>query len=820
MREALPAGTVTFLFTDVEGSTKLLHELGASAYAEALGEHRRVLRRVFETHGGIEVDTQGDAFFVAFPTAPAAVSAAAEGLESLDTGQLRVRMGIHTGTPLLTEEGYVGVDVHRAARIAACGHGGQVLVSASTAALVNTAELLDLGQHRLKDLAAAERIYQLGTGNHPPLKTLYRTNLPIPATPFLGRQEELDEVLGLLTSQGRRLLTLTGPGGTGKTRLALQAAAESSDDFPDGIYWVPLAPLNDAALVLEATAQSVGAEDGLAEHLADRRLLILLDNFEHVVEAAGDLTRLLSSCPNLRLLITSRELLRVPGEHAYAVPPLEAEDGTDLFLARARAANPGFASGDAVRELCARLENLPLALELAAARVRILSPEQLLERLSQRLDLLKAGRGADPRQQTLRATIEWSHELLNHNEKALFARLSVFAGGCTLEAAEEVCDADLDDLQSLVDKSLVRFRERTRFWMLETIREYAVERLQESGEYDVLLRRHAEYFLELAHKAEPYLLGSPGDWLKRLEAEHNNFRAAFEAFEASGETQLTLELAGALVRFWYIRGHLTEGRRRLEGALHSDERPTSARAKAANAAAVAAVNTRDTAGARGWAQEALGLHQKLGDHWGTAYSIYLLGTAAGEEGDFETARELFEDSLRRFRESGDDHYTLVATDALAWVVGALGDGAGRRALHEENLRQARAQSNERVLSLTLDQLAVIAREDGRHDEAVSMLQESLRILRDFGDRGAIAQSLGRLSELLAAAGRMATAACLLSASEGLRIEVGGGFPWLGDANEQTLAVIRAQLDEAAFNKAWREGETLTVDGAIALAGES
>jgi predicted ATPase/class 3 adenylate cyclase len=820
VRDDLPVGTVTFLFTDVEGSTRLLHELGASAYAEALGEHRRVLRRVFETHGGIEVDTQGDAFFVAFPTAPAAVSAAAEGLESLDAGRLRVRMGIHTGTPLLTEEGYVGVDVHRAARIAACGHGGQVLVSAATAALVNTAELLDLGEHRLKDLAAAERIYQLGTGNHAPLKTLYRTNLPIPATPFLGRQEELNEVLGLLRSQGRRLLTLTGPGGTGKTRLALQAAAESSDDFPDGIYWVPLAPLNDAALVLEATAQSVGAQDGLAEHLADKRLLILLDNFEHVVEAAGDLTRLLSSCPNLRLLITSRELLRVPGEHAYAVPPLKAKDGTDLFLARARAADPGFASGGAVRELCARLENLPLALELAAARIRILSPEQLLERLSQRLDLLSAGRGVDPRQQTLRATIEWSYELLNQNEKTLFARLSVFAGGCTLEAAEEVCRADLDDLQSLVDKSLVRFRERTRFWMLETIREYALERLQESGDYDVLLRRHAEYFLKLAHEAEPHLLGSPGDWLKRLEAEHNNFRAAFEAFEASRETQLTLELAGALIRFWYIRGHLTEGRRRLESALHSDERPTSARAKAANAAAVAAVNTRDTAGARGWAQHALELHQELGDQWDTAYSIYLLGTAAGEEGDFETARELFEDSLRRFRESRDDHYTLVATDALAWVVGSLGDGARRRALHEENLRQARAQSNQRILSLTLDQLAVIAREEGRHDEAVSMLQESLRILRDFGDRGAIAQSLGRLSETLAAAGRMATAARLLSASEVLRIEVGGGFPWLGDANEQTLAVIHTQLDEAVFNEAWRDGETLTVDGAIALAGES
>src|SRR2546430_7268032 len=399
----LPSGTVTFLFTDVEGSTKLLKELGEAAYAAALAEHRRILREAFGAHGGVEVDTQGDAFFVAFPTAPGALAAAAAALDGLSTGPIRVRMGVHTGTPHVGDEGYVGVDVHRAARIAAAGHGGQVLISASTAALLGTDGLLDLGEHRLKDLSAPERIYQCGEQDFPPLKSLYRTNLPIPATPFVGREHELAEVCGLL--EDARLLTLTGPGGMGKTRLGLQAAAEAAERYVDGIFWVPLAPLRDPELVLVTAGQALGAKDGLTEHLADKSLLLLFDNFEHVVEAAPGLSELLASCPNVHLLVTSRELLRVPCEQAYPVPPLEPEDGTKLFLARARAARPSFVASDAVPELCARLENLPLALELAAARVRVLSPEQLVERLSQRLDLLKAGRGVDPRQQTLRATI-------------------------------------------------------------------------------------------------------------------------------------------------------------------------------------------------------------------------------------------------------------------------------------------------------------------------------------------------------------------------------------------------------------------------------
>jgi class 3 adenylate cyclase len=341
VRRDLPSGTVTFLFTDVEGSTKLLHELGAEGYAESLARHRRVIREACACHDGVEVDTQGDAFFFAFPTAPGALAAAGETTEALASGPIHVRIGLHTGTPLLTEEGYIGADVHRAARIAAAGHGGQVLVSSSTAQLAEL-ELTDLGEHRLKDLSAPERIYQLGDSDFPALKSLYRTNLPVPATAFLGRESELANVLSLLSSDDTRLLTLTGPGGTRKTRLALQAAAEASDFFPDGIWWVPLAPLRDPKLVLETAAQAVGSKNGLAEHISDKAMLCLFDNFEQVVEASAGLADLLATCPNLAVLVTSRERLRVAGDQTYPVPPLAEPDGVALFVARARAVDPSF----------------------------------------------------------------------------------------------------------------------------------------------------------------------------------------------------------------------------------------------------------------------------------------------------------------------------------------------------------------------------------------------------------------------------------------------------------------------------------------------
>ena len=398
----LPTGDVTFLFTDVEGSTKLLHELGEDRYAEALAAHRRVLREAFGAHGGVEVDTQGDSFFVAFPTAQGALQAATATLNGLAAGPISVRIGIHTGTARVGEEGYVGVDVHRAARIAASGHGGQVLVSASTAELVGTAGLRDLGYHRLKDLSEPERIYQLGAEDFPPLESLHRTNLPLPSTPFLGRRDELAAALAQLSRAEVRLLTLTGPGGTGKTRLALQIAGELASRYAHGVWWVPLATLRDPQLVVESAAQALGADDGLVEHVADRSMLIVFDNFEQVVDAAPDVAALLSSCPNLDLLVTSREPLRVNAEQVYEVPPLAPQEGVGLFLARARAVKPDFEGDESISEICRRLDDLPLALELAAARVTALTPGQILERLSHRLPLLTGGaRDLPERQRTL-----------------------------------------------------------------------------------------------------------------------------------------------------------------------------------------------------------------------------------------------------------------------------------------------------------------------------------------------------------------------------------------------------------------------------------
>jgi predicted ATPase len=804
----LPSGTVTFLFTDIEGSTRLLQELGAEGYAVALAQHRRTLRDTFARHGGVEVDTEGDAFFVAFPDAAEAVAAAKEAQEALASGSIRVRMGLHTGTPHLTEQGYVGVDVHKGARIAASSHGGQVILSKETRLLLDERfELLDLGEHRVKDFAAPVWIYQLGTERFPPLKTISNTNLPRPTSSFIGREREVGEIGGLL-QDGARFVTLTGPGGTGKTRLAIEAATELVPAFRNGVFWVGLSALRDPALVPETIGQTIGAKNGLADHIGEREMLLLLDNLEQVVSAAPELASLAEACPNLRLLVTSRERLRVRGEKEYAVPPLADADAVTLFCERAQ-----LEPQDVIAELCRRLDDLPLAVELAAARASVLTPAQILERLSTRLDLLKGGRDADPRQATLRATIEWSYDLLSPEEQRLFARLSVFRGGCTLEAAEDVAGADLDVLESLVDNSLVRKADE-RFSMLETIREFAVERLEASGEGDELQRRHAAYFLALAEEAFPNLRGSPKEWLDRLEAEHDNFRAALDHLEASGQTQRALQLAGALYRLWYLRGYLAEGRRRLEDLIRADERPTAARARALNGAAVMAA---DPAAARLRAEEGLALHRQLGDDWGATYSMYLLGMAATDEADWARAQPLFEESLRRFRELGDEHYILLATDALAWTYGELGDGERRRALHEEVLGLARAQSNAGVAALQLGQLATFALHEGKVQEALSMLSEALHLYRDLGQPLGIVEILLGFAEAYALAGRAELAARLLSRSAELGEEIGGGPAWWVENRDKTLAAIHAQLDDATFAEAWERGRKLSVDEATTLA---
>jgi predicted ATPase len=817
MRPDLPSGTVTFLFTDVEGSTRLLEELGAEAYAQALAEHRRLLREAFARHGGVEVDTQGDAFFVAFPTAEGAVHAAEEAQQALAEGPIRVRMGIHTGTPVLTGEGYVGADVHRAARIAAAGHGGQVLISSSAAALLGRAGLRDLGEHRLKDLSAPERIYQLGQREFPRLKTLYQTNLPVPPTSFLGRERQLAEITALLGRDGVRLITLTGPGGTGKTRLALAAAGASAERFPDGIWWVALAPLRDPALVLTTAAGVLGASGDLAGHVADRRMLLLFDNFEQVMEATTDVGHLLAACPNLSALVTSRELLQLPGEQAYPVPPLEATEGVELFLTRALAARPDFSGDGTVAELCDRLDNLPLAIELAAARVRMLSPEQLLTRLGQRLDLLKGGRGVDDRQQTLRATIEWSYDLLDTDEQRLFVRLAVFRGGWTLEAAEQICDAELDVLQSLVDKSLVRVRDE-RFSMLETIRELAVEKLDASSEADELRRRHTEYFTDIVEQAAPELaLGVPGR-LNQIEADHDNVRAAFDRSLAAGEGRSAQRLAGLLFDFWMVRGHYVEAARRAEAAIAADPTPTVELARALSTSAAFSDLQVDRELARRRAEQAIEVATAIGDRHSLAHGRHALGGAAADEGDWVTARDLWQRSLGDFTALGDDHWVLASRRSIAYASEMLGDMAGYGELVRENLEHSRRVGDRRIEARSLGSLGMLALEDGQLDLAIEHLSESLRIDRELNNSMFLAVDLVRFAMIFTRRGEAVAAARLAARSELIWDELGAApESWMVKEQTDVLAGIRERLDETSLAEAWQSGRDLSLDEALDFA---
>lgn len=810
----LPTGTVTFVFTDVQGSTRLLQQLGADAYADALAQHRRALREAFMRHDGVEVDTQGDSFFIAFSTAPAAIAAAAEAQHVLAAGPIRVRMGIHTGTPYVTDEGYVGSDVHRAARIAAAGHGGQILVSSSTASLVDDDSLRDLGEHRLKDLAAPERIYQLGGEAFPPLRSLQQTNLPIPATPFLGRQRELGEVTTLLGSGGARLLTLTGPAGAGKTRLALQAAGEASDQYPDGVFWAPLAALRDPKLVLEVAAQALEARDGLADRIADRRLLLILDNFEHLIDAARELAGLLAACPNVQLLVTSRERLRLPGEQAFPVPPLEPQDATELFAARARAVDPRFEPRPAVHELCSRLDNLPLALELAAARVPVLSPEQLLERLSKRLDLLKAGRGVDPRQQTLRATIEWSYDLLDEEERLLFERLSVFRGGCTLEAAEEVCDADIDTLQSLIDKSLLR-RQGERFWMLETIREYATERLEERGEEDELRRRHADHFLSRAEDAAVGArseLPEAGVWLRD---ELDNIRRTREWLIASGDMEREARLAVAAFWVLWTRASLRELKAWLVSALErSADLDPGLRADALGAAALAAANLGQSEVAQEYARESLEIARERNDKRQIEWALRVLSF---DEPDLDERKRLLRECEALLRDLGDD-------GGLGWVTFLLGltlFDEGRFKEARETLNRAvaifRSLGRRWEAANAENAIAYVLIADGQHEAARLILEEALRRAFDLQSvalaiEGLAALGCVRVQTDPGAAARLLSAAETIAEESGQRLETRYALRFVEGAAE----AARERLGDG-FGVEWEAGSELTLNEAVALA---
>jgi predicted ATPase/class 3 adenylate cyclase/DNA-binding CsgD family transcriptional regulator len=831
----LPTGTVTLLFSDIEESTHLLQQLG-DRYASVLAECRSMLRAAFQEWNGYEVDTQGDAFFVAFARATDAVLAAVDVQRALashpwpEDAAVRVRMGLHTGEPTLTPEGYVGLDVHRAARIMSAGYGGQVLLSQTTCNLVEhdlpeDESLRDLGEYRLKDLGRPRRLFQLVISDlladFPRLRTLDTSpnNLPVQLTPFLGREQELTAVQQLLCRDDVHLLTLTGPGGTGKTRLGLQVAAELSDRFADGVFFVNLAPMSDPALVVSTIAQTLDIREGtgqpllerLREELQQKQMLLLLDNFEQVVTAGVQVIDLLTSCSRLRALVTSREVLHVQAEHEFSVPPLELPDpkrlpdlamlshnaAVALFLQRAQATKPDFqltnSNARAIAEICVRLDGLPLAIELAAARMKLLPPQALLARLDQRLAVLAgASRDVPARQQTLRNTIAWSYNLLDAAEQRFFRRLSVFVGGCTLQAVEAVCaildNADeagqvLDGVASLVDKSLLQQTEQQgeelRLVMLETIRGYGLERLAVNGEMEAARQAHATYYLALAEKAEPEL-GGPQQalWLERLDWEHENLRAALswwlEQGEAGQSMEMALRLGAALEQFWVIRGHHSEGRTFLERALVAREGvATTIQAKALGTAGRLALNQGDMDRGEALCELSLALCRELGDAAGIALSLQRLAVVAWVRDNPAVARSLTEEALTLWKETGDKKHVAWALTWLAYIASQQGEYARGLALCEESLALHRGLENKIGTADSLFQLAEVLYVSQSDPARIrSLLEEGLALSREAGDKMGIAGYFRLAGQLALSQGDAATARSLTEEALSLFREIG------------------------------------------------
>jgi predicted ATPase/class 3 adenylate cyclase len=848
-----PSGTVTLLFTDMEGSTRLLERVGSDRYAELLADHHRLLRESVVAHAGYEVDTAGDAFFVAFASARDAVTAAAEAQRALAAHPwpaplpLRVRMGLHTGEPVLSGDNYLGLDVHRAARVMAAGHGGQVVISEATQRLVAAqlptgVSLLDLGEHRLKDLSGPQRLYQLLVeglrSEFPPPRTLEsrRSNLPIQPTPLVGRERELEELQALLASDNVRLLTLTGPGGTGKTRLALQLGAEALESFPDGVWFCNLAAITDPALVMPTLAQTlaISEEAGrplaetLAEGLTEKDTLLLLDNFEQVVEAGREVTDLLARVPGAKVVVTSRARLQLSGEHEYPVPALADEEALALFAARAQAIKPAFSldgNRPLVAEICRRLDNLPLAIELAAARIKVLPERALLQRLDERLKLLTGGaRDLDERQRTLRAAIEWSYNLLSLEEQTLFRRLAVFSGGATLGAIEEICDpeGELDVLvtvASLVDKSLLRHDEteegEPRFVMLETIREYAGERLEASGEADELRGRHAQRLLALARAAGLSLEPHGKQDLGLLANELDNVRAALTWWAKTDPTR-ALELASAVEMLWTVTDP-AEGVRWFERLLaETTDAPLALRARALLAYATAAHATGDDVLPERLYRESLDASRRIGDDRGTAVLLFRLGLNAFYRGEYERAGELAEEALRLHEKLDDlagQAEVLGLRGELEWARGDLDRGAE---LIERSVNLARQAQfpwwQARMLRKLVDCLLSL----GRIDDADACARDSLRIMWDIGDRQMVVFTLARLARIASEREDDERAGVLWGAIEAEQGRTAMGA-WAKERDRLGAPILaRANPD---FERGRERGRRLALDEAVAAAQE-
>jgi len=860
----LPTGTVTFVFTDIEGSTRLLASLG-SRYEAVLADHRRLVRAAFSSQGGVEVDTQGDAFFYAFSTTHDAVAAAVKAqraLASRDFGdgiELRVRMGIHTGEPTVTEEGYVGGDVHVGARICAAAWGGQVVVSSASAGLLSPGfddvTLRSLGDHALKDIGERVELFEVVAPglaqNFPALRTegTHPTNLPPRLASLIGREDDLAALKELLASPDTSVVTLTGPGGTGKTTLAAALGAEVLSSFADGVFFVDLSALSDASLVIPGIAQALSLRESpgrtlaqsLAEHLSSKDMLVILDNFEQVMEAASEVSGLLKQAPRLKVVVTSREALRIHGERVFSLAPLQLpsrdHDDVDevgrfpavvLFTRRARAVKADFAltkdNAADVAAICRRLDGLPLALELAAARVNLLAPSALLARLDQGLKVLTSGRrDASERQRTLRGAIEWSYDLLAPDEQTLFRRLGVFAGGWTLEAAEAVCDrGDLDTdvlegLASLVDKSLVRATgDQERFSILETIREFAADRLKESGEVEEVTRAHADYFCQLVEDAEPHLVGAAQkQWLDRLEREHDNIRRALDSLIERGDWETEVRVAVALRLFWRFRGHLIEARSRFEAALTTATLDEVLRSRVLAPLGMIAYSQGDYADAHSYLEEALRLDEKNGSRERVAGTLNDLALVAKGAGEYDRARALYEETARIAQDLGDTFLAASATHNLgdlALVEGRFEDAA---LLSAESLAMWRALDDTEGIALALANGAFAALKRGQLVDARTMLSQSVTAAERLGSVEILAGTLGGLAAVAASCGQWETAARLLGTSSRLRESIGVvSETFETNLEQETVSMITEKLGMSEFERAFQEGRQLPVDQAV------
>jgi predicted ATPase/class 3 adenylate cyclase/tetratricopeptide (TPR) repeat protein len=857
-----PTGTVTFLFTDIEGSTRMW-ERSPQAMQAALARHDELLKRAIAERGGYVFKTVGDAFCCAFWTVTDALDAALEIQRTLfdekwqETGPLMVRMALHTGAAEEREGDYFGPPVNRVARLLSAGHGGQVLLSLATQELVRDqlpvgTSLMDLGERHLKDLFRPEKVFQLlATGlpsEFPPLRTLdvYRNNLPLQPTPLIGREKEVSEVCNLVRGDETHLLTLTGPGGTGKTRLALQAAADLLDDFPDGTFFAQLATLSEAELFLSTVAETLGVREtgeqplveSLKDYLHERQLLLVLDNFEQVLGAAPTVTELLAEAPGLKVLATSRAPLGLYGEHVYPVPPLTLPDlkrppslerltqyeAVGLFVERARALKPDFKvtneGAPAVAEICVRLDGLPLAIELAAARITMLPPKAMLQRLTSRLKLLTGGaRDLPERQRTLRATIEWSYALLDEGEQLLFGRLAVFSGGRTLEAIEAICDAEgdlpmdaFDGVSSLLDKSLLRQEEgpngEPRFVMLETIHEFAREKLRQSAEAEQIKRVHAEYFLTLAEEANPELKGPDQlQWLERLEVEHDNMRTALSWALERREAEVVLRLGGALWWFWSVRGYHSEGRRWLEEVLAMDGRGSpESRAMALAGAGTLASEQGDLDRAQEACEEGLELLANEGRE-AKLRLLACLGWVAWTREEHGQARELFEESLALSRELGDTWWLADSLSNLAVVSHSLRDSERATELYEQSMDLFRELGDKQSLARCLNDLGMVVYSQGDLGRAAQLTEEAVALFRELGNRGGVSVGLYNLGWIALLQDDLGRAADLYRESLSLSWDIGLN-PLVQSTLEGFACVAAAKGDAERAARLWGAAQTL------------